>query len=199
VYSKFCELIKPHRDEIVKLENFYDLHKNAEINLTAIKDKDEFYFKHYLDSIYIFRKFSFNFTTLIDVGSGGGFPGVVIAIFYSSAEIYLIESIKKKCLFLIDAINKCNIKNVKVINDRVENIKNLKADIITARAVDSLKNILKYSVQLSHKNTRWIIYKGKKIDDEINECSNFIKKNNLQIKTERVDEPFKRTYIVISY
>jgi len=60
VYKQFCELIKPNSEEIAKLEEFYNMHKNAAINLTAIKDKDEFYIKHYLDSIYIFKNIIYN-------------------------------------------------------------------------------------------------------------------------------------------
>lgn len=191
-------MIKPNSEEIAKLEEFYNMHKNAAINLTAIKDKDEFYIKHYLDSIYIFKKYNLQFNTLVDVGSGGGFPGVVIAIFYSTANIYLIESVRKKCLFLMEAINKCGIKNVNVINERVERVDNLKADIITARAVNTLKNILTFTIHLSNNNTKWIIYKGNNFDNEIDECLPLMKKNNLHLKTERVDEPFKRTYIVMS-
>lgn len=193
------ELIKPSTREIDRLECFYKAHINAQINLTAIKNKDDFYVKHYLDSIYIFKKYNLNFKTLIDVGSGGGFPGVVLAIFYPHSHIYLIESIGKKCVFLTEATKKCRISNISIINDRVENINNIKGDIITARAVSTVKNILKHTIQLSHKKTKWIIYKGMKMLNEVSESKSILKKYNLTLNTERVDEPFKRTYIIISH
>ena len=197
--SQFCELIQPEVGEIDRLECFYTAHMNAQINLTAIKNRDDFYIKHYLDSIYIFKKLNINFKTLIDVGTGGGFPGVALAIFYPLSHIYLIESIRKKCLFLTDAIKKCKIKNITIINDRVENITNIKADIITARAVSTVKNVLNYTIQVSNKSTKWIIYKGMNILNEIAESNSILKKHNLKLNIERIDDSFKRTYIIISY
>jgi 16S rRNA (guanine527-N7)-methyltransferase len=199
MYRHFCELIKPEVEILNKLESFYILHKSAKINLTSIKNRDEFYVKHFLDSIYIFKKHNLSFNTLIDVGSGGGFPGLVAAIFYPLSHVYLVESIGKKCQFLTEVIKKCNIENATVINDRAENIKKVKGDIITARAVSTIKNILKYSLHLSNKNCMWIIYKGMNIEREISESSGIMKKYNLLLKTERIDEPFKRTYTIVSY
>jgi 16S rRNA (guanine527-N7)-methyltransferase len=199
VYRLFCELINPEVDKLSKLESFYNLHKSAKINLTSIKNRDDFYVKHFLDSIYIFKKLNLSFNTLIDVGSGGGFPGLVVAIFYPLSHVYLVESIGKKCQFLTEVIKKCNIENVTIINDRAENIKNIKGDIITARAVNTIKNILKSSLPLSNENSRWIIYKGMDIEREISESASIMKKYNLLLKTVRIDEPFKRTYIIITY
>jgi 16S rRNA (guanine527-N7)-methyltransferase len=199
MHNLFYELARPDDSVIEKLENFYTAHVNARINITAIKSREDFYIKHYLDSIYIFQKHVFNFKTLIDVGSGGGFPGVVIAIFYPQSHIYLIESIRKKCLFLTDAIKKSKIENITIINDRVENINNIKGDVITARAVGPIKNIIKYTLQLSHDNTKWIIYKGMNIDSEIANSQKLLTKYELKLNIERIDEPFKRTYTVISY
>ena len=116
-----------------KLEKFYELHLNCQINLTAIKEKEEFYLKHYYDSIYYFQQYESPKGSLADIGSGGGFPGIVLGIFYPELKITLIESIGKKCRFLEESAKALELKNIEVLNTRVENIKDRSFDIITAR------------------------------------------------------------------
>lgn len=105
-----------------KLEKFYELHLNCQINLTAIKEREEFYLKHYYDSIYYFQQSESPCGSLADIGSGGGFPGIVLGIFYPDLKVTLIESIGKKCIFLEQAAKKLELKNIEVLNTRVENI-----------------------------------------------------------------------------
>jgi 16S rRNA (guanine527-N7)-methyltransferase len=195
----FCDLIKPNSKELEKLEMLYNIHMESPVNVTSIKGKDDFYIKHYLDSIFFFKKNNIYFKTLIDIGSGGGFPGMVLAIFYPTSHIFLIESIRKKCCFLEKTIRECKINNVTIINDRAENVKELSGEIITSRAVGTIKEILKFSIHLSTKLTKWVIYKGEEINKEITESDGIRKKYNLNLHIERINEPFKRTYITISY
>ena len=74
-----------------KLEKFYELHLNCQINLTAIKEREEFYLKHYYDSIYYFQQSESPCGSLADIGSGGGFPGIVLGIFYPVMKCLLIR------------------------------------------------------------------------------------------------------------
>lgn len=180
-------------------ERFYIIHKEASFNLTAIKDRSDFYIKHYLDSIYIFKNRNFNFSTLLDIGTGGGFPGLVIGIINPLKKIYLVESKKKKCAFLEGAVNELALKNIAVVNKRVEELKDLKADIITARAVDTIKNIIKRSLHLAKENSIWILYKGEFVDGEVKEASTLLFRLGLKIEKVRYDEPIKRSYIIISH
>jgi len=184
-------------DQTRKLDLLYKLHMSATINLTSIKNREDFYLKHYLDSIKIFKMQTFLFDCLVDVGSGGGFPGLVVAIFYPESMVYLVESKKKKCFFLRNAVSKLKLENVLVVNKRVEDIRGIKADIITARGVCSVKDILRFSKNVSRETTKWILYKGTQIDNEINDAKRVLDKNNLRIMNVRVEEPFKRTYCII--
>ncbi|MEF3255806.1 MAG: 16S rRNA (guanine(527)-N(7))-methyltransferase RsmG [Deferribacterales bacterium] len=186
-------------DDIQKrLDLFYDLHKNATLNLTSIKDKEQFYIKHYLDSIYFFIKYNPSFESLCDIGSGGGFPGIVIAIFYSQKPVYLVESIRKKADFLLSAVNVLGLDNVEVINDRIENIKFRSFDLFTARGVSSVLDILKKSFNVSRETSSWLLYKGKKLDDELKEAEKFIRNKGLEVRNVRIEEPFLRTYCYIT-
>ncbi len=180
------------------LLEFYELHINSTINLTAIKDKDEFYIKHYLDSIYYFQKHLTPSGELADIGSGGGFPGIVLGIFYPDLKITLIESIAKKCNFLQNSIDILELSNVKVINDRAENVKGKKYDIITARGVAPVADMLKNTSQMVKNKTKWILYKGEKTPVELEEAKKIINKMGVGVETIRVEEPFTRTYCIIS-
>ena len=181
-----------------KLEKFYELHLNCQINLTAIKEKEEFYLKHYFDSIYYFQQYEAPQGSLADIGSGGGFPGIVLGIFFPELKITLIESIGKKCIFLYESAKALELKNIEVLNTRVENIKDRSFDIITARGVSTVKELLKNSYQISKQNTKWVMYKGEKLDEELKEALPVIKKRGLNVEKIRIESPITRTYCIIS-
>ncbi|MCX8083767.1 MAG: 16S rRNA (guanine(527)-N(7))-methyltransferase RsmG [Calditerrivibrio sp.] len=184
-------------DQVLLLEEFYKLHLLSPHNLTAIKDRHQFYIKHYLDSIYCFKDLHHEFSTLCDIGSGGGFPGIVIAILMPSKNVFLCESIKKKCQFLEHAIRYLSLKNVQVINDRIENIKGVNFDVLTARGVSKVLDVLKKSWNVSHETSLWILYKGEHLFDELKEAEQFVKKRGLEVCYERVEFPFFRTYCFV--
>lgn len=181
-----------------KLEKFYELHLNCHINLTAIKEKEEFYLKHYFDSIYYFQQYEAPQGSLADIGSGGGFPGIVLGIFFPELKITLIESIGKKCRFLEESAKALELKNIEVLNTRVENIKDRSFDIITARGVSTVKELLKNSYQISKQNTKWVMYKGERLDEELKEALPVIKKRGLNVEKIRIELPITRTYCIIS-
>lgn len=182
-----------------KLAYFYNMHINCQINLTAIKERDEFYLKHYYDSIYYFQQYGKPEGTLADIGSGGGFPGIVLAIYYPDISITLIESIGKKCKFLEQAVKELELKNIVVLNTRVENIKDRKYDIITARGVSTVKELLKNTKNISHSNTKWIMYKGEKLQSELEEAKPILQKRGLNVTNIRIEEPITRTYCIINH
>lgn len=181
-----------------KLEKFYELHLNCQINLTAIKEKEEFYLKHYFDSIYYFQQYELPLGSLADIGSGGGFPGIVLGIFYPDLKITLIESIGKKCRFLEEAAKVLELKNIEILNTRVENIKDKSFDIITARGVSTVKELLKNSYQISKQNTKWVMYKGERLEEELKEALPVIEKRGLNVEKIRIESPITRTYCIIS-
>ncbi len=182
-----------------KLHIIYEKHMNSVHNLTSIKDKEEFFVKHYLDSIYIFNIYDFQFKTVMDVGSGGGFPGVVIALFYPESTVYLVESIRKKCDFLVELVRDVQLKNVEVINSRVENLKEPACDLIVSRGVGKIKNILNWTTGVSRETSCWLFYKGENVFEEIKDANKLLKKKNMRFENVRVENPFKRTYTIINY
>ena len=192
------KLIKTTEKIEKKLEKFYELHLNCQINLTAIKEKEEFYLKHYFDSIYYFQQYELPLCSLADIGSGGGFPGIVLGIFYPDLKITLIESIGKKCRFLEEAAKVLELKNIEILNTRVENIKDKSFDIITARGVSTVKELLKNSYQISKQNTKWVMYKGERLEEELKEALPVIEKRGLNVEKIRIESPITRTYCIIS-
>ncbi len=154
--------------------------------------------KHYYDSIYYFQQNESPCGSLADIGSGGGFPGIVLGIFYPDLKVTLIESIGKKCIFLEQAAKILELKNIEVLNTRVENIKDRSFDIITARGVSSVKELLKNSFQISKQNTKWVMYKGERLDEELKEALPVIEKRGLNVEKIRIELPITRTYCIIS-
>ena len=164
------------RETIKKLTIFRDflLEENQKTNLIAKSQKDKIWMRHIHDSLRILSlikgKEPIN---ILDIGSGGGFPGIPLAIATKNLDIQytLIESIKKKSAFLESARKLLDLSNVKVINKRVENLKNLEFDIITCRALAKLTQIFNYSHHLTKQNTVFLLHKGINIVDEINEAT----------------------------
>lgn len=107
-------------------------------------------------------------------GSGAGFPGMVLAIMAAEKTPYLnfrlVESIGKKTLYLNEVRKIAGLKNVEIVNDRIENIETMAADVITSRAMCSLKELLKYACRFAGPQTVGIFPKGKKYSEEISEA-----------------------------
>jgi len=187
--------ISPDVEE--KFNVIYKLHQESVHNLTSISNKDEFYLKHFLDSIYIFTIKDFNFHTVLDVGSGGGFPGIPIGLIHPDCNVYLVESIRKKGKFLEKMIDILGLKNVFVIIDRVENLTQPKCDLITSRGVSNVKNIIKWTKNVSHETSTILLYKGERVNDELKAASGLLEKKHMEYENVRIEEPIKRTYTFI--
>lgn len=185
-------------EQYSKFNKLYDLHQNVSINLTRITEKEDFFFKHILDSIYFTKFLEADFEIGIDVGTGGGFPGIVLAVMYPNKMFYLIDSIKKKCDYVSKFIDELQIYNAKVLNSRVENIKNLKGDVIFSRGVGKVADILKWTKNVSHETTAYLFYKGEDITTEINQAKNIITKRGLIYGNLRIQEPIQRSYLYLN-
>ncbi len=160
-------------DLITKLDIYYNylIEYNKVVNLTRITEYNEFYIKHYLDSLIPFKEISLDNKLLFDLGSGAGFPGLVLAIFNTKAKFVLCESIKKKALFLEKIVKELALKNVSIFNERAEKYHD-KVDFITARAVSKVSNILNYVKNITKDRTKIILYKGLNYQDEVSEYNN---------------------------
>ena len=143
----------PSSEALQKLEEYYKLleEENKKYNLTRIIDIKEVYLKHFYDSLTITKIINLSNQNICDLGTGAGFPGLVLAICFPSTNITLIEANGKKCYFLNIVKEKLNLNNVKVINTRVEEYAKENReifDIVTARAVAPLKHLLEYGVPI---------------------------------------------------
>ena len=103
-----------------KLEEYYQIlvEENKKYNLTAITEEEQVYLKHFYDSLCIIKIIDLKDQYLLDIGTGAGFPGLVLKIVFPELKIDLLDSTNKKCLFLQMVIDKLQLKNVNVINAR---------------------------------------------------------------------------------
>lgn len=195
-------------DEILlKLDLYFKLlvEWNNKFNLTSIVEESSVYLKHFYDSICIVKTglIENKDIKLCDFGTGAGFPGIVIKIFYPNIDITLIESNSKKCVFLNEVINKINLKNIKVINTRMELYSKTNResfDIVTCRAVSHLKVISELGIPLLKINGYFLPLKSN-IETEIIESNDILNKLNSKIENiisyELPIENSKRNILII--
>ena len=146
----------------------------AKMNLVSPKSMAEVWTRHIADSLQLYQHLNSDTKTVYDIGSGAGFPAIVLAI-QSMVEqrdikFKLIESITKKTVYLNAVKNELNLKNVEIINARSENLKLAPADVITARAVAALDKLFALALPLVDKHTVLLLLKGKTYQAEIDEA-----------------------------
>ena len=134
---------------------------NKTHNIFSRKEHDEVYKKDILDCEPLVKRIKNN-TKILDLGSGGGFPGILLAITKPKSQISLIESSSKKCFFLRSVADKLALKNTTIINKKIEPNNNIGVfDIITARAFASIDRITKLTKTNCNKDTEYLLLKGK--------------------------------------
>lgn len=126
---------------------------NEKINVISRKDIDSLYEKHVLHSLSIAAVFPFkDGARVLDLGCGGGFPGIPLAIFFPNVQFHLVDSIAKK-LKVVDAIaQSTGLKNLSTEHSRIEDLRHKKFDFVVSRAVAPLKDLWKWSQPLIQKN-----------------------------------------------
>ena len=169
-----------------ELENFmhYVLSWNEKINLTAIKDESDFMEKMIFDSALALTDLDLSNKKVIDVGTGAGFPGVVLYTLSPSVDLTLLDSTDKKIKLLNEYAIKNNLK-YKTITSRAEiYAKNNreKYDYVFARAVSSLDILLEICIPLLKINGTFIALKGPGLESELNNCKNAFKKLNCHVQ-----------------
>ncbi len=201
--------------QLQQLERYYELliEYNKVMNLTGITDKEEVYLKHFYDSLTITKVIDLNnYSTLCDVGTGAGFPGLVIKIIYPHLKVTLLDSLNKRLNFLNIVIKELNLKDITTVHTRVEEY-NKKFDITVARAVAPLNILLEYCIPITKVNGYFIAMKGKneeasnalsKLSSEIIETNLFLlpieNSNRTIIKIKKIketDKKYPRKYIEI--
>ena len=178
-----------NKEQLVFTETMYnnfitykDLIKswNKKINLTAITDDEEIIKKHFIDSIKVFR---FNYfreaKNIIDIGTGGGFPGIPIKIVNENINMVLLDSLNKRINFLNEVIKQLKLSNIQTIHGRAEDFsqdKNYreKFDIATSRAVANLTVLSELCLPYVKVNGYFVALKGPSVDVEVSEAKNAI-------------------------
>ena len=157
------------------LEFLYE--KNKVMNLTAIRDKKGMIEKHFIDSLFLTEIIKKDEQKLIDVGTGAGFPGLILAIYYPEKEFLLVDSVRKKIEFINEAIENLELKNVKTSSERAEElIKNKRETFDTAlcRGVANLRIILEYMIPFIKVGGKFLPQKLNL--NELEESQNALKK-----------------------
>ena len=176
--SKYFDLLERYYMEIPqeKLEiyrSLYDIYKdlNDKVNLISRKDFENFYLHHIIHSLSI-TKFELikDENNIIDLGTGGGLPGIPLAIYYNRKNFLLVDSIRKKISAVDKIINKINAKNISTLNNRAENL-DIKADIIICRSVSSVHNLIQWTKGLLNDEGRLILLKGGNVNKELKNIS----------------------------
>ena len=188
------------------LEKFYQLliETNKTMNLTRIVDKKEVYLKHFYDSLTIVKIFDLNKSnTLLDIGSGAGFPGIVLKIFFPHLKITLIDALQKRINYLNKVIEALSLENISAEHLRAEElIRQQKTfDVVTARAVAALPKLLTWAMPLVSSQGAFIAMKGK-IEEELVAAQDLMKKNQYVIERKITfllpKEESKRTLLLIT-
>ena len=148
-----------------QLDKYYEIlvSENSKYNLTSITAKDAVYLKHFYDSLTLSKIIELDNQSLCDIGTGAGFPGIVLKIVFPNLKVTLVDATLKKCNFLEMVINKLNLTNIEVINARAENYSKTtreRFDIVTSRAVAPLKHLLEYSIPLVKVGGTYIAMKS---------------------------------------
>lgn len=188
-----------------KFRLFYEflVKENQKYNLTSIEDEREVYIKHFIDSIKAVDNFP-NLSTVIEIGSGAGFPSIPLMIRRNDLKFTLVESVGKKCKFLEKTRDILGLK-FEVLNARAEDIGKDKRyrekfDVSTARAVARLNTLCEYCLPLVKTGGKFIAYKGD-ADEELIEAENGIKILGGKIKSVKTyslgEDAKKRTIIEI--
>lgn len=174
---------------------------NKVMNLTGITEEEEAYLKHFYDSATLTKIIDLKKEqTLCDVGTGAGFPGLVLKILFPELEITLIDSLNKRILFLNQVIEQLNLDKIKTVHARIEDYAKLnreKFDIVTSRAVTHLSPLLEISVAMVKEGKYCIPMKGF-IKEELEESKNAIQELKLDlIEKQEFDLPIENSHRTI--
>ena len=189
--NEFIEELKKininiNEEQLNQLNKYYELliEHNKVMNLTGITEKEEVYLKHFYDCLTINEIIDLkDIDSLCDIGTGAGFPGLVIKILFPNIKVTLLDSLNKRINFLNIVIKELNLKNIETIHTRAEeyaiNNRN-KFDITTARAVAHLSILLEYAIPMTKENGYFIALKSN-VEIEEKEIVNALKKLETKI------------------
>lgn len=196
----FSDLSDQQADQIQQLENLY-IDWNQKINVISRKDIDQLYERHVLHSLAICRWLKLRpGTRVLDVGCGGGFPGIPLAIFFPEVDFHLVDSIRKKLTVVNDVAEKLNLSNIRTTHARMEDLQE-EADFVINRAVARLQKLLGWSGKLISDRqinpipNGLISLKGGDLREEIKE----IKKQYSYVEQVAISDFFEEEYFNEKY
>lgn len=175
-------------DKLNKLDLYYQLliEANQKFNLTSITNEEDIYIKHFYDSLLLSKTIDLNSRmSLLDIGTGAGFPGIVLKIVFPKLEITLLEATQKKCIFLEEVINKLDLHDIYVVNDRAEiyiNDHRESFDIVTSRAVAALNILLELSSSYVKIGGYFLPLKGTSYQEELANSYNAAKTLKMELE-----------------
>ncbi|MDO5026768.1 MAG: 16S rRNA (guanine(527)-N(7))-methyltransferase RsmG [Tissierellia bacterium] len=171
--DKALQLFETYRQMILDYNKIMDI--------TNITDYDQMYIKHFVDSLLLERaNINLDNVSLIDIGTGGGFPGIPLKIAHPTIDLTLLDSLRKRITFLTDLIRDLNLKTSKAIHARAEEYAHKKEfrevfDLATSRAVAELRTLVEYCLAYVKEGGYFIAMKGPNYQEELQAASNAIK------------------------
>ena len=179
--------------QIAQFNLYYELltAKNKVMNLTAITEYNDVVKKHFIDSMMISRVLDMKkISSLCDVGTGAGFPGIPLKIVYPHLHLTLVDSVGKRVNFLSEVVEKLGLEDVEAIHSRTEDLAHNskyreKYDLVTARAVASMNVLSEYCIPYAKIGGYFAAYKSGNIEEEIENAKNAVK--TLGGKIEKTD------------
>ena len=168
-------------NQLKQLERYYELlvEWNEKINLTAITKKEDVYLKHFYDSLTMNKIVDLaKVETMCDIGTGAGFPGLVIKIAFPNIKMTLVDALEKRIKFLNEVIKELGLTNIETVHARSEEyakVNRNKFDITTARAVAHLSVLLEYAIPMTKVNGNFIAMKAN-VTEELEESKNALSK-----------------------
>jgi len=196
----FTDFTGKQLQQYAALQDLYE-EWNQKINVISRKDMDHFYEHHVLHSLAIATQFDFpDGYHIMDLGAGGGFPGIPLAIFFPNVHFHLVDSINKKLKVAEAIANTIELQNVTVQHTRSEDIKDQKFDVVVSRAVASLKDLWYWSRPLLHKKP---VNQPKKISGLIclkgGDLANEIHESGLRPRIWEINKIFKEDFFKEKY
>lgn len=195
------------KEQMQQFVDYYELliETNKVMNLTAITEFDEVIEKHFLDSLSLFRVYHLNENVkILDMGTGGGFPGIPLKIAFPEIDLVLADSLNKRIKFLQDVIDHLGLKKVEALHARAEEMGRNKQyreqfDLCVSRAVANLSSLSEYCIPFVKEGGKFISYKSGEIDEETNQAQKAI-----SILGGRIEEIYKfdlyeqrRSFVII--
>jgi 16S rRNA (guanine527-N7)-methyltransferase len=194
--------IELDENQLKQLDQFYHLmiEWNEKINLTRITEEQDVYLKHFYDSLTLNKVVDLKETkTLCDIGTGAGFPGMVLKIVFPNLKVVLVDSLQKRVNYLNEVIKQLNLKDIEAIHSRGEDFKG-RFEVVTSRAVANIEKLVGYTMHLVSKNGVFVAMKGN-IEEELTpEVQNKLERKYNILKVEQFLLPIensKRSLIVM--